>query len=378
MAFINFVTQIQFDFGAVRMLRQECERVGISKPLIVTDPGVKAAGILQKSIDALGDLPYAVFDQTPSNPTEAAVCAAAEIYKTQSCDGLIAVGGGSAIDCAKGVAIAATHEGPLSHYATIEGGSPRITERVAPLIAVPTTSGTGSEVARGAIIIVNDHRKLGFHSWHLVPKAAICDPELTFGLPPMLTAATGMDAIAHCMEAFMASAFNPPADGIGLDGLARGWAHIERATRNGNDAEARRQLMSASMQGAMAFQKGLGCVHSLSHSLGGINPRLHHGTLNAMFLPAVVRFNAEAESVQREDRLNRMAHAMGLSSGSDIPEAVRDMNARLGLPSGLAAMGVERTQFDAIINGALKDHCHATNPRLASAQDYEQMLETSL
>jgi len=378
MAFINFVTQIQFDFGAVRMLRQECERVGISKPLIVTDPGVKAAGILQKSIDALGDLPYAVFDQTPSNPTEAAVCAAAEIYKAQSCDGLIAVGGGSAIDCAKGVAIAATHEGPLSHYATIEGGSPRITERVAPLIAVPTTSGTGSEVARGAIIIVNDHRKLGFHSWHLVPKAAICDPELTFGLPPMLTAATGMDAIAHCMEAFMASAFNPPADGIGLDGLARGWAHIERATRNGNDAEARRQLMSASMQGAMAFQKGLGCVHSLSHSLGGINPRLHHGTLNAMFLPAVVRFNAEAESVQREDRLNRMAHAMGLSSGSDIPEAVRDMNARLGLPSGLAAMGVERTQFDAIINGALKDHCHATNPRLASAQDYEQMLGTSL
>lgn len=378
MAFINFVTQIQFDFGAVRMLRQECERVGISKPLIVTDPGVKAAGILQKSIDAIGELPYAVFDQTPSNPTEAAVCAAAEIYKTQSCDGLIAVGGGSAIDCAKGVAIAATHEGPLSHYATIEGGSPRITERVAPLIAVPTTSGTGSEVARGAIIIVNDHRKLGFHSWHLVPKAAICDPELTFGLPPMLTAATGMDAIAHCMEAFMASAFNPPADGIGLDGLARGWAHIERATRNGNDAEARRQLMSASMQGAMAFQKGLGCVHSLSHSLGGINPRLHHGTLNAMFLPAVVRFNAEAESVQREDRLNRMAHAMGLSSGSDIPEAVRDMNARLGLPSGLAAMGVERTQFDAIINGALKDHCHATNPRLASAQDYEQMLGTSL
>ena len=378
MAFINYVTQIQFDFGAVQMLRQECERVGISKPLIVTDPGVKAAGILQKAINALGGLPHAVFDQTPSNPTEAAVRAAAEIYRSQNCDGLIAVGGGSAIDCAKGVAIAATHEGPLSHYATIEGGSPRITERVAPLIAVPTTSGTGSEVARGAIIIVDDHRKLGFHSWHLVPKAAICDPELTFGLPPMLTAATGMDAIAHCMETFMASAFNPPADGIGLDGLTRGWAHIERAMLNGNDAEARRQLMSASMQGAMAFQKGLGCVHSLSHSLGGINPRLHHGTLNAMFLPAVVRFNAEAESVQREDRLNRMAHAMGLSSGSDIPDAIRDMNARLNLPSGLAAMGVERTQFDAIISGALKDHCHATNPRLASAQDYEQMLSTSL
>ena len=378
MAFINYVTQIQFDFGAVKLLHQECARVGISKPLIVTDPGVKAAGILQKALDALGDLPHAVFDQTPSNPTEAAVRAAAEIYKAQGCDGLIAVGGGSAIDCAKGVAIAATHEGPLSHYATIEGGSPRISERVAPLIAVPTTSGTGSEVARGAIIIVDDHRKLGFHSWHLVPKAAICDPELTYGLPPLLTAATGMDAIAHCMETFMAAPFNPPADGIALDGLTRGWAHIERATRNGQDGEARRQLMSASMQGAMAFQKGLGCVHSLSHSLGGVNPRLHHGTLNAMFLPAVVRFNAEAETVQREDRLNRMAHAMGLSSGSDIPDAIRDMSARLGLPSGLSAMGVEAAQFSAVIDGALKDHCHATNPRMASAQDYEQLLSSSM
>ena len=378
MAFINYVTQIQFDFGAIALLRQECERVGITKPLIVTDPGVKAAGILQKAVEALGGLPHAVFDQTPSNPTEAAVRAAAEIYQAQSCDGLIAVGGGSAIDCAKGVAIAATHEGPLSHYATIEGGSPRISERVAPLIAIPTTSGTGSEVARGAIIIVDDHRKLGFHSWHLVPKTAICDPELTYGLPPMLTAATGMDAIAHCMETFMAAAFNPPADGIALDGLTRGWAHIERATRDGSDGEARRQLMSASMQGAMAFQKGLGCVHSLSHSLGGVNPRLHHGTLNAMFLPAVVRFNAAAESVQREDRLNRMAHAMGLKSGSDIPEAIKDMNARLGLPTGLAAMGVERAQFEAIIHGALKDHCHGTNPRLASSDDYEQLLGSSL
>ena len=378
MAFINYVTQIQFDFGAIALLRQECERVGITKPLIVTDPGVKAAGILQKAVDALGGLPHAVFDQTPSNPTEAAVRAAAEIYQAQSCDGLIAVGGGSAIDCAKGVAIAATHEGPLSHYATIEGGSPRISERVAPLIAVPTTSGTGSEVARGAIIIVDDHRKLGFHSWHLVPKTAICDPELTYGLPPMLTAATGMDAIAHCMETFMAAAFNPPADGIALDGLTRGWAHIERATRDGSDGEARRQLMSASMQGAMAFQKGLGCVHSLSHSLGGVNPRLHHGTLNAMFLPAVVRFNAEAQTVQREDRLNRMAHAMGLSSGSDIPDAIRDMSGRLGLPSGLSAMGVEAAQFSAVIDGALKDHCHATNPRIASAQDYEQLLSSSM
>jgi 4-hydroxybutyrate dehydrogenase len=378
MAFINYITQIQFDFGAIKLLKQECERVGISHPLIVTDAGVKAAGILQKALDALPGVQVAVFDQTPSNPTEAAVRAAAQMYTDNRCDGLIAVGGGSAIDCAKGVAIVVTHEGPLTHYATIEGGSPRISDRVAPVIAVPTTSGTGSEVARGAIIIVDDRRKLGFHSLHLVPRTAICDPELTLGLTPKLTAATGMDAIAHCMETFMAAAFNPPADGIALDGLERGWAHIERATRNGADREARAHLMSASMQGALAFQKGLGCVHSLSHSLGGVDPRLHHGTLNAMFLPAVVCFNAQAESVQRDRRLERMAYAMGLTSAGDIPDAIRDMNARLGLPSGLAQMGVERAWFDSIVTGALADHCHKTNPRIATAEEYVQMLEAAL
>lgn len=378
MAFIYYVTQIQFDFGAIRLLKMECERVGITRPLIVTDAGVKAAGILQKALDQLPGMSVTVFDQTPSNPTEAAVKAATALYKSSNCDGLIAVGGGSAIDCAKGVAIAATHEGPLTTYATIEGGSLKITDRAAPLIAVPTTSGTGSEVARGAIIIVDDHRKLGFHSWHIVPKAAICDPELTFGLPAKLTAATGMDAIAHCMETFMSAAFNPPADGIALDGLERGWAHIERATRDGSDREARFNLMSASMQGAMAFQKGLGCVHSLSHSLGGVDPRLHHGTLNAMFLPAVVQFNASAESMKKEKRLDRMARAMGLASGADVVVALRDMNARLKLPRGLAELGVGSSSFEKIIQGALADHCHKTNPRQATEDQYLKLLEQSM
>ena len=377
MAFINYVTQIQFEFGAIRRLAQECERLAIQRPLVVSDPGVKAAGIVQKALNALAPLCPPVFDATPSNPTEAAVRAAAKLYQQHGCDGLIAVGGGSAIDCAKGVAIAVSHEGPLHRYATIEGGSALITEAVAPIIAVPTTSGTGSEVARGAILIVDDHRKLGFHSWHLVPKAAICDPELTYGLPPLLTAATGMDAIAHCMETFMASAFNPPADGIALDGLTRGWAHIEQATRNGQDAHARQQLMSASMQGAMAFQKGLGCVHSLSHSLGGIAPRLHHGTLNALFLPAVTQFNAAAPSVQQERRMEKMAHAMGIASASDIPEAIQDMNARLGLPRGLHALGVEQDWIERIVDGACQDHCHATNPRPATPEDYRQLLQAA-
>ncbi len=381
MAYIYYITHIQFDHGAISTLKAECERVGIQRPMIVTDKGVRVAGIADIAIAALGAIDsskVAIFDEVPSNPTEAAVQAGALMYRHAGCDGLIAVGGGSAIDCAKGIAIIATHEGSLKTYATIEGGSPRISERVAPIIAVPTTSGTGSEVARGAILIVEDGRKLGFHSWHLVPKAAICDPQLTLGLPAGLTAATGMDAIAHCIESFLAPAFNPPADGIALDGLRRGWAHIERATKNGADAEARFQLMSASMQGAMAFQKGLGCVHSLSHSLGGVNPRLHHGTLNAMFLPAVVRFNASAESVQKEDRLARMAHAMNLTSGSDVAPALADMVHRLGLPKGLGEMGVTTDLYEKIIDGAVADHCHKMNPRIASRDEYAGLLSESM
>ena len=382
MSYIYYLTHIHLGYDALGMLDAECARVGIKRPLVVADKGVVAAGLVQRALDALklGNVP--VFDDTPSNPTEAMVLAAAKRYRDEGCDGLIAVGGGSSIDLAKGVAIAVTHDGSLTQYATIEGGSGKITEAAAPLIAIPTTSGTGSEVARGAIIILNDGRKLGFHSWHLLPKSAICDPGLTLGLPPMLTAATGMDAIAHCIETFLSPAFNPPADGIALDGLERAWAHIERATNDGSDRAARLNMMSASMQGAMAFQKGLGCVHSLSHPLGGVevNGRtsLHHGTLNAVVLPAVLRFNATAESVVVERRYARMRRVMGLDANADLPQALFDMTARLKLPTGLAQMGVDESVFDKVIQGALVDHCHKTNPRVASAEDYRRMLTESL
>jgi 4-hydroxybutyrate dehydrogenase len=379
MALIQYLTAIQFEPGAVRLVGQECERLKIARPLIVTDKGVRAAGLLERVTAHLkGGAATPVYDGTPSNPTEAAVREAEALYKQNGCDGVIALGGGSSLDLAKGVALAATHEGPLKTYAAIEGGIPKITAAMAPVIAIPTTAGTGSEVGRGAIIIVADGRKLGIISPHTIPKVAICDPELTYGLPPLLTAATGMDAIAHCIETFLAPAFNPPAEGIALDGLRRAWTHIERATSNGSDAEARLNMMSASMQGALAFQKGLGCVHSLSHALGGLNPKLHHGTLNAMFLPAVIRFNAEAESVQRDRKIARLAACMALSGADDVAPAIKAMNAQLALPSGLKAMGVTEDLFPKIIQGALADHCHKTNPREASAADYERMLRESM
>ncbi|MCO4879310.1 MULTISPECIES: iron-containing alcohol dehydrogenase [Paraburkholderia] len=379
MSLINYITQIQFDYGAIRLLSSECERVGIRQPLIVTDKGVRAAGIIDIVLDALaGKASVPIYDGTPPNPNEAAVRDAVAAYRAGDCDGIIAVGGGSAIDLAKGVAVCATHEGPLQRFAVIEGGATNITAKTAPVIAVPTTAGTGSEVGRGAILILDDGRKVGVISPFVVPRVAICDPELTLGLPPALTAATGMDAIAHCIETFLASAFNPPADGIALDGLWRAWRHIERATREPADRVARLNMMSASMQGALAFQKGLGCVHSLSHSLGGINPRLHHGTLNAIFLPAVLEFNQHAPSVRDEDKLSRMATAMGLGNGAEVAPSVRTMTQRLGLPTGLAQLGVTPAMFPDIIRGALKDHSHKTNPREASEGDYRAMLEASL
>jgi alcohol dehydrogenase class IV len=379
MALINYVTQVQFDFGALALLQQECDRIGIRRPMIVTDAGVKAAGIVDRVLAQLTE-PGAVgvFDQTPPNPNEAAVRAASQQYRDGKYDGIIAVGGGSAIDLAKGVAVCGTHDGPLKQFALIEGGLARITSATAPVIAIPTTAGTGSEVGRAAILILDDGRKVGILSPHVVPKSAICDPELTLGLPPMLTAATGMDAITHCIETFLSPLFNPPAEGIALDGLWRGWAHIERATKTGGDRDARWNMMSASMQGAMAFQKGLGAVHSLSHSLGGVNPRLHHGTLNAVLLPAVLDFNREADTVTKDHKFGRLAHAMGLPDGDAIGPAIKALNQRLGLPATLTEMGVTRDLFPKIVQGALADHSHKTNPREASADDYERLLDRSM
>ena len=374
MATLTYLTTTHFDFGAVQKIPTELRRAGISKPFIATDNGVCAAGLVEIAIEAIGsDVPISIFDETPGNPTESAVLKAFEQYKEDSCDGILAIGGGSSMDLGKAVALLAGSGGPLAQFDPLAGGAKRV-QSVAPLIAMPTTAGTGSEVSVGFVIIMDDGRKLTFASPLFVPKAAICDPELTLGLPQMMTAATGMDAITHCIEAFLTPTVNPPADGVALDGLWRGWRNLPQAVKDGNNRDARWQMMMCSTEGAMSFIKGLGAVHAMSHAAGRIERlNLHHGTLNAVFLPAVLRFNAS----ECDEKFERLRQVIGLAQGADIAEAVAAMNADIGLPSGLQAMGLEEEDIPDLIAYAKKDLSALTNPRNATDEDYEAMIRES-
>jgi alcohol dehydrogenase class IV len=374
MALIQYLTRIQFDFGALALLPAELALLGVKRPLLVTDPGIRASDLFDRVKEKLPS-GHAVYDQTPANPTESAVLAALKLYRDADCDGLVALGGGSAMDLAKGARLLATHPEPLVQYAFIENGAAKIKPAMPAMAAIPTTAGTGSEVGRGAVIIMRDGRKLGVGSPHLIPSVALCDPELTLGLPPGLTAGTGMDAIAHCVETFIAPANNPPAEAIALDGLRRASRHIERAVADGGDREARWNMMMAAMEGAMAFQKGLGAVHALSHPLGSLEDlKLHHGTLNAIFLPPVLRFNRPSIG----DKWERLGEAMGLKPGADVAAAIAALNARLGLPTTLRAMGVPAQVMPAMAEAATRDHCNPTNPRAASKDDYLALLREAM
>ena len=375
MATLTYLTTTHFDFGSIQNLNTELGKAGITRAFIATDAGVRAAGLVDKVTDALeDDLPISIFDETPGNPTEAAVTKAFEQYTADGCDGVLAIGGGSAMDLGKAVALLAGSGGPLAQYDPLAGGG-QLVKAVAPILAVPTTAGTGSEVSVGFVIIMDDGRKLTFASPLFIPKAAICDPELTLGLPGTMTAATGMDAITHCIEAFLTPGINPPADGVALDGLWRGWRHLPEAVKNGQDREARWQMMMCSTEGALSFIKGLGAVHAMSHAAGRIaRLNLHHGTLNAVFLPAVLRFNAP----ECGDKYERLRLAIGLAPGADLADAVAAMNAEIGLPPGLGAMGVEEDDIPELIAYAQKDLSARTNPRQASADDFEMMIRQSL
>jgi 4-hydroxybutyrate dehydrogenase len=376
MTLMVFLNRIHFGFGALAELGAELRLAGIHRPLVITDAGLRAAGLVDTLLSALpSGMPAAVFDATPQNPDEAAVHAAVALYRSSGADGVLGFGGGSPLDLAKAVALAATHDAvSLAPYAVVEGGLSRITAAAAPVVAVATTAGTGSEVSRGALIILADGRKVSIGSPYLIPRAAICDPALTLGLPPGLTAATGMDAMAHCIETLCSPRENPIADAIALDGLRRAWANLPRAVADGGDRDARHAMMLASIEGALAFQKGLGAVHALSHALGALPARPHHGTLNALLLPGVLRFNAPAIA----QVVPRLAEAMCLEPHAEaLACAIEALNGRMGLPANLAAMGVPDAALPAVAAAAMRDHHHLTNPRTARADDYLTMLRSA-
>ena len=376
MPVMNFLTQCVFDAGALKQLAALAKGKGITRPFIVTDAGIKASGILAKVEDALGVAPAGVFAETVSNPTETQTTIAAKLYKESGADGIIAVGGGSSMDHAKAIGLMASHSDPLETYAAIIGGARKI-GKIPPLIAVPTTAGTGSEVSVGMVIIMENGRKETFASPNLIPVVALCDPDLTLGLPAGLTAATGMDALTHCIEAVLTPSVNPPAEGIGYDGAQRafGQGMLVRAVKDGSDAEARWHMMMASYEGALAFVKGLGGVHALSHAAGRLEQKkLHHGTLNAVFLPHILRFHQGAADA----KYVRLRQVMGLTAGADLADAIQDLNNTIGIPKNLTAMGLAASDAPGIVDYALKDLAHFGNPRPMSADDYAKVYETAL
>ncbi len=376
MATLNYLNTTHIDFGSRSMVADTMKQLGIKRPMIVTDKGIVAAGILDKVREAMGnEFSPEIFDGTPENPTEEATLEALAQYKASGCDGIISLGGGSSMDLAKGLGLLATHDGDLTQFAAIEGGSALIGETT-PHIAMPTTAGTGSEVSVGTVIITKDGRKLIFASQNLIPKVALCDPELTLGLPARLTAATGMDAITHCIEAVISPMDNPPAEAVGLDGLRRAFkmGYLEKAVADGQDKDARYNMMMAASEGAMAFIKGLGAVHSMSHACGRIKElKLHHGTLNAVILPAVLRYNADFVG----DKYDRIREAMGLPANADLADEIEALNARIGIPKNLGEMGVSM-DTPGIVENAVTDVSTFTNPRPLEASDYEKLFEQAI
>jgi alcohol dehydrogenase class IV len=375
-AIFTFPNRIVFGSGSRAQLATELARLGVDRPLVVTDPGLEASGLAAEVMTAGGLERAVVYSGVQANPTEQDVLSGLDRYRTVQCDGLVGLGGGSPIDAAKAIRLLVTHPGCLADYDLTTGGAARITSDLPPMVAVPTTAGTGSEAGRGALIqLPQSGRKTIVLGTPLLPSAAICDPELTFGLPAVLTAGTGMDAFTHCIESYLSTMFHPICDGIALEGLRYVARGLEAAVRDGSDQDARNAMMMGALLGGISFHKGLGVVHALSHALGA-EGRAHHGTLNAILLPHSLRFNREAAL----PRLSDIAARLGLGRSGEGPahliNLVELVLARLPLPRRLGAVeGLRHDRIADYARLAMLDHCHRTNPRPCTEENMEALLE---
>ncbi len=367
---ISYLSSIYFKPGAAGLLPELLQQNNLKKPLIATDKGIVALGM----VDKLGCKDAVIFDEIFSNPDEDSVLKGVELFKENNCDCIVALGGGSPIDCAKIISVAVGHELPIEQYAFLNGGLPKITSKKPPVFAIPTTAGTGSEVGRAALVTLNNGRKMAFLSPHLIPTAVMCDPSLTLGTPPALTAGAGLDAISHCVETFCSPKFNPPAEAIALDGLKRACTNLPIAVKDGQNLEARSELMMAALEGGMTFQKGLGIIHSLSHPLGALKDvRLHHGTLNGVFLSHSLKFNMES----CPEKMERMSQTLGLKSSAELPGYFDELMEKVGAPATLSGMGCPQLEFEPYAKYAEQDHCSLTNPRKVTADDCLKIYEAA-
>lgn len=371
----SFPTTVVFGNGAIAALPDHVKRLGKTRALVVCDPGVAKAGIADRvktTLEGAG-LAVAIFDRVDPNPVEKNVVEGVAAFRSLGADIVVAVGGGSPLDAGKLIALKTTHERPLHEYDDAIGGDAHITANVPPILTVPTTAGTGSEVGRSGVVTLEaTGRKTVIFSPHLMAKAAILDPELTVSMPPRVTAATGFDALTHCIEAYLSQGDHPMADAIALGGIELCAKHLARAVEAGADLVARGGMMKAAMMGAVAFQKGLGVCHSLAHPLSSMKD-LHHGLANALCLPAVVDFN-NAVVPERVERVRRLVDMQATSLSNGL-RALRD---RVGLPSGLASQGVAKADVKKLAEKAMEDACHRLNPRPVTREDMVKLYDLSL
>jgi len=371
----SFPTTIVFGPKAVESIAAHAKRIGGTRALLVCDAGVVKVGIADKvkAILEKEGVPTRVFDGVDPNPIEKNVFDGVDAYKAHGANVVVSVGGGSPLDAGKLIALKTTHDRPLVDYDDATGGDQFIGSNVPPIITVPTTAGTGSDVGRsGVVTLPATGRKTVIFSPYLLAKVAILDPELTVSMPARITAATGFDALTHCLEAYCSSGDHPMADAIALGGLELCAKFLARAVEKGDDIEARGAMMKAAMMGAVAFQKGLGACHSLAHPLSS-EKGMHHGLANALCLPAVVEHN-ESVIPERLDRVRRTLDDKAKSA----KEAVSALRAKLGLPGGLAAEGVTKADIPKLADKAFEDACHRSNPKPVTRDDLARLYELSL